>query len=189
MNTIAGTFRQGVAVTGLGVYLKNRVSGDAVTAGTATGYVTIDNGNQNPISVAPAHKARGEWTFNLTAGEMGGKVVAVQIEHPEADTVHLTLSTQPGDIDAIAGDETAASNLAAGARQLTPFTVGPAPTSTSIPTNISGAPFTTTDHFEGSIVQINQERRRVYGSSGSPVVLTTAEFQSVPSQNDPGVIC
>ena len=188
MITFAGTFRRGVAVAGLGVYLKDKATGAPVITGTATGYITIDNGDMNPISVAPAHKDRGFWTFGLSIPEMTGTKISGQIEHPDADPVPFVISTDSADIGAIADDSTAATNLAAGARGLVPFTVGASPTATTIPTGLTGLPYTNPNHFEGALAVINGERRTIYGSSGSPVVLTTDAFNSVPSQNDPGVI-
>ena len=92
------------------------------------------------------------------------------------------------DTTAINGDTGASASLASGANQLEPIVVGASPTATSIPTQITGAPFTTADHYEGRNVTINKETRRINASSGSPVVLTTDAFNSVPSQNDVGVI-
>lgn len=188
MITFAGIFRSGVAASGLGVYLKNKATGAPVISGTAAGYISIDDGDQNPISIAPTHKARGFWTFGLSQAEMTGAKIAGQIEHPDADPVPFVISTDTADVGAIAGDSGAAVNLAAGANGLVPFIVGAGPSATSIPTGLTGAPYTNTDHFESAIVVINGERRTIYGSSGSPVVLTTDAFNSVPSQNDIGVI-
>ena len=89
---------------------------------------------------------------------------------------------------AIADNSGAAGNLAAGANELYPFTVGAGVTTTSIPTGITGAPYTDPDHFAGRVCNVNRAMRKILASGGSPVVLTTTAFPTAPSQNDPGVI-
>lgn len=106
------------------------------------------------------------------------------------DRVVASLSNgrTPADTQALDDDTAAVTNLAAGSNQLRPFVVGTSPSATSIPTDITGAPYTDTDHYQHRVVTINEETKKIVGSSGSPVVLTVTDFVSVPSQGDAGVI-
>lgn len=87
-------FKRNQAVTGLPFALINATSGAAVTTGTATGYVTKDGGAQATITAVPVHEGNGQWTCDLTAGEMDGLNVGLLFTHASAIPVHFTIRTE-----------------------------------------------------------------------------------------------
>jgi hypothetical protein len=80
-------------VTGLAVVLVDKSTGAAVTSGTTTVYLTQDGGTQGAIAGAATHEGNGQWTFNLTAGEMTADLVALVAVNTAAAPVGLAIKT------------------------------------------------------------------------------------------------
>jgi hypothetical protein len=81
------------AVTGFSFGLVNKDTGEAVTTGSVTGYVTLDGGTQAVLSDTAVHEGNGQWSINLTAAEMNGDVVGVLFTHTDAIPVQFTIKT------------------------------------------------------------------------------------------------
>ena len=87
-------FKKNTAVTGFPFGLVSATDGSAITSGTPVGYVTLDGGAQTAIGdVTPVHEGNGQWTFDLTAGEMNGDIVGFLVIHASAINVHFTIRT------------------------------------------------------------------------------------------------
>jgi hypothetical protein len=88
------TFKKNTAVTGFPFTLIATADGSAITTGTPVGYVTLDGGAQAAIGdVTPVHEGNGQWTFDLTAGEMNGDIVGFLVIHTSAINVHFVIKT------------------------------------------------------------------------------------------------
>lgn len=88
------SFKKNTAITGFPFTLIATADGAAITTGTPVGYVTLDGGTQAAIGdVTPVHEGNGQWTFDLTAGEMNGDIVGFLIIHTSAVNVHFTMKT------------------------------------------------------------------------------------------------
>ncbi len=88
-------FKKNNAVTGFSFALVNKTSGSAVTSGTVNGYISKDGGAQGSLANNPAHKGNGQWSINLTAGEMNADVIGLLFVHTDAVPVHFTIKTEP----------------------------------------------------------------------------------------------
>lgn len=86
-------FKKNSGVVGFPFALVARADGSAVTTGTATAYVTKDGGIQATVAAAPVHEGNGQWTVDLTAGEMNGDVVGLLVTHASAIPVHFAIRT------------------------------------------------------------------------------------------------
>ena len=96
------SFLKNTAVTGFSVGLVNVSDGSDITTGTPVGYYTLDGGTQTAIAdVTPVHEGNGQWTFDLTAGEMNGDVVGLTFTHTSAKTEHFTIKTVTTDLHTI----------------------------------------------------------------------------------------
>ena len=87
------SFKQNTAVTGLTFGLVSATDGSAITTGTVTGYYTLDGGTQATITASPVHEGNGQWSANLTAGEMNGAIVGLLFTHASAIPVSFTIKT------------------------------------------------------------------------------------------------
>jgi len=88
------SFKKNTAVTGFTVGLVSATDGSDITTGTPVGYYTIDGGTQTAIGdVTPVHEGNGQWSFDLTAGEMNGDVVGLVFTHATGITVQHTIKT------------------------------------------------------------------------------------------------
>jgi hypothetical protein len=88
-------FKKNNAVAGFSFVLVNKANGSAVTSGTINGYITKDGGVQASLANNPAHKGNGQWSINLTAGEMNADCVGLLFVHTDAVPVHFTIKTEP----------------------------------------------------------------------------------------------
>ena len=87
-------FKKNTAVTGFSVGLVSATDGSDITTGTPVGYYTLDGSTQTAIAdVTPVHEGNGLWSFDLTAGEMNGDIVALTFTHASAITQHFTIKT------------------------------------------------------------------------------------------------
>lgn len=87
-------FKKNTAVTGFSLGLVSATDGSAITTGTPVGYTTLDGGTQTAIGdVTPVHEGNGQWSFDLTAGEMNGDIVGLVFTHASAIPVHFTIKT------------------------------------------------------------------------------------------------
>ena len=87
-------FKKNTAVTGFPFHLVALADGSDVTTGTPVGYYLLDGATQTAIAdVTPVHEGNGEWSFDLTAGEMNGDVVGLTFVHTLAITAHFTIKT------------------------------------------------------------------------------------------------
>jgi len=87
-------FKKNTAVTGFTVGLVDASDGSDITTGTPVGYYTLDGGTQTAIGdVTPVHEGNGQWSFDLTAGEMNGDVVGLTFTHASAITASFTIKT------------------------------------------------------------------------------------------------
>lgn len=89
------SFKKNTAVTGFTVGLVSATDGSDITTGTPVGYYTLDGGIQTAIGdVTPVHEGNGQWSFDLTAGEMNGDIVGLTFTHASAITAHFTIKTE-----------------------------------------------------------------------------------------------
>lgn len=84
---------KGQKVVGFTFALINKTTGDPITAGTVTGYVTIDGGTQTALTNSPVHEGNGQWSVTLTAAEMNGDVIGLIFTHANAVPANLTIHT------------------------------------------------------------------------------------------------
>lgn len=88
------SFKKNTAVTGFPVHLISSTDGSDITTGTPVGYYLLDGGTQTAIGdVTPVHEGNGQWTFDLTTGEMNGDIVGLLFTHASAITAHFTIKT------------------------------------------------------------------------------------------------
>jgi len=86
-------FKKNAAVVGFPFGLISKTDGSAITTGTATGYVVKDGGVQATIAGTITHEGNGQWSVDLTAGEMNGDVVGLIFTHASAIPAHFTIRT------------------------------------------------------------------------------------------------
>jgi len=103
-------FKKNTAVTGFAFTLVNKADGSPITSGTVTGYYLLDGGTQGTIAGTPVHEGNGQWSVNLTAGEMNGDVVGLLFTHANAVAVHFTIRTTTQLVSECAPSSTALSN-------------------------------------------------------------------------------
>jgi hypothetical protein len=75
------------------VVLVDKSTGAAITSGTVTVYITKDGGAQATIAGSAVHEGNGQWSFNLTAGEMNADVVGLAITHTSIAPLGITIKT------------------------------------------------------------------------------------------------
>lgn len=87
-------FEKGKAVEGFPFEMIDK-SGDPITTGTVTGYITKDGGTQEPISMVPVHEGNGQWSVNLSAAEMNADILGLLFTHDGGNYVpqHFTIKT------------------------------------------------------------------------------------------------
>lgn len=87
-------FEKGKAVEGFPFEMINK-SGDPITTGTVTGYITKDGGTQERISMVPVHEGNGQWSVNLSAAEMNADIIGLLFTHGGGNYVpqHFTIKT------------------------------------------------------------------------------------------------
>lgn len=70
-------------------------SGDALTTGVVSGYITKDGGTQESLSMVPVSEGRGQWSVNISAAEMNANIIGLLFEHDGGDFVpqHFTIKT------------------------------------------------------------------------------------------------
>jgi len=92
------SFLRNQAVTGFTFALVNKTSGAALTggAGAVSKYYTLDGGTQASISGSVAEEGNGQYSVNLTAGEMNGAVVGLLFTHASAIPIQFTIKTVGG---------------------------------------------------------------------------------------------
>ena len=86
-------FKKNMAVTGFTFGMINASDGSAITSGTVSGFVIIDGGIQTALTNSPVHEGNGQWSVNLTAGEMNGDVVGLVFTHASGIPVYFTIRT------------------------------------------------------------------------------------------------
>lgn len=87
------SFKKNTAVTGFTFGLISATDGSAITTGTPAGYNTLDGGSQGSIAGTPVHEGNGQWSVDLTAGEMNGGLVGLLFTHASAIPVSFTIKT------------------------------------------------------------------------------------------------
>lgn len=137
-------FRRNIAVTGFTLGFVNATTGAAVTTGTPTGFVTLDGGVQAAIAGAFVHEGNGQWSVNLTAGEMNGVIVGLVFVLATAINVHFTIKTVLVDADnattfGLTNLDAAVASRMATYTQPTGFLAATFPGSVASPTNITAA--------------------------------------------------
>lgn len=209
--------RKNVANQVIGAHLVDAAGAD-VTTGITTVYFTGDNGTRASIGTATHKgggdwtidtglAANSNFNHILAGWENPNAVNLAQNIYPtslnpdasyalESTSQDLSSRIPPALIDDridanmsyLIGVEQYALNLGGGASQVINFLVGASASSTSIPTDITISPYTNPNHFKDRVVSIDGETKKILASGGSPVVLTTSAFVSVPPQNRLGVI-
>ena len=66
------------------------------SAGAVSKYYTLDGGTQASISGSVAEEGNGQYSVNLTAGEMNGAIVGLLFTHASAIPVQFTIKTTGG---------------------------------------------------------------------------------------------
>ena len=87
-------FYKNEPVTGFPFGLVNKSTGDAITSGTVTIYITLDGGTQFQAAYDPDHEGNGQWTTNFTANEFNADLVGIQITHVDAIPQHFSIRTE-----------------------------------------------------------------------------------------------
>lgn len=87
-------FIKGQAVEGFPFEMIDK-SGDAITTGIVTGYMTKDGGTQEAISMVPVHEGNGQWSVNLSAAEMNADIIGLLFTHDGGNYIpqHFTIKT------------------------------------------------------------------------------------------------
>lgn len=116
--------RKNVAGQSISKSLISKTTGDAVTSGTTSVYVTGDNGTQTAGGGTVAHKGNGEWSYAPTQAETNYTHIAYTFVNSSAVTETVNVYTVGQDFTAaqlaanvtqISGDSVAADNLEAAA--------------------------------------------------------------------------
>lgn len=71
--------------------LINKVTGDAVTSGTVTVFITKDGGAQAAATNSPTHNGNGEWLLDITGSERDAGYTAITINHNDIVPQHFTI--------------------------------------------------------------------------------------------------
>lgn len=87
------SFKRNVAVTGFTVGMVNKTDGSAITSGTVNGFATKDGGSQTALTNALTHEGNGQWSVDLTAGEMDASVVGLVFTHASGIPQQITIKT------------------------------------------------------------------------------------------------
>jgi hypothetical protein len=69
-------------------------NGDAVTTGTTTVYVTIDNGTQTIGTGSVVHEGNGQWSYAPTKDETNGDLIIFLFTNPAAISVQFNVYTE-----------------------------------------------------------------------------------------------
>lgn len=85
-----------IAVTGFTFGMIHKVTGEAITYGVVSGYVTINGGSQTLLTNSPVHEGNGQWSVDLTADEMNGEVIGLCFIHTNAIPCYCTIRTESG---------------------------------------------------------------------------------------------
>ncbi len=85
--------RRGVAVTGFPFLMLDRATSAPITSGTVNGYRLIDGGTQTALTNSCVHEGNGQWSVNLTAAEMDGRVIGFLFTHSSGVNVGFTIPT------------------------------------------------------------------------------------------------
>ena len=88
-------FVRGQPITGFPFGLVDKSTGDAITSGTVSVYVTLDGGTQFQTGHTPVHEGNGQWTTNFTGTETDGDLIGIAIVHVDAIPQHFTVQTIP----------------------------------------------------------------------------------------------
>lgn len=137
-------FKRNTAVTGFTVGFINVTTGAPVTTGTPSGFSTLDGGTQTAIAGAFTHEGLGQWSVNLTAGEMNGAIVGLVFTLTNAINVFFTIKTVLVDPDnvttyGLTNLDAAVSSRMATYTQPTGFLAATFPGTVASPTNITAA--------------------------------------------------
>ena len=87
-------FYKNEPVTGFPFGLVHKDTGNAVTTGTVTIYITQDGGTQFQAAYVPDHEGNGQWTTNFSANEFNADLVGIIITHPDSIPQHFSIKTE-----------------------------------------------------------------------------------------------
>lgn len=104
------SFKKNTAVTGFPFALISATDGSAITSGTPVLYYTLDGGAQATVAGSATHEGNGQWSVNLTAGEMNGDVVGLLCTITGGIPVHYTIKTDTKIVSELADVTTAQVN-------------------------------------------------------------------------------
>lgn len=87
-------FEKGKAIEGFPFEMIDK-SGDPITTGIVSGFITKDGGTQEPLSMVPTHEGNGQWSVNLSAAEMNADMIGLLFNHDGGNFVpqHFTIKT------------------------------------------------------------------------------------------------
>lgn len=83
--------KKNVAVTGFTFSMINKWSGEPITTGTVTGYITHEGGTQAAIDGTCAHLGNGQWKADLTAAEMNADLIGLLFVHDDGVPVNFVI--------------------------------------------------------------------------------------------------
>jgi hypothetical protein len=86
------SFEKGVAVEGFPFAMIDK-SGDPVTSGVVSGFITKDGGTQNALDGTPEHEGNGQWSVNISAAEMTADILGLVFTHSSAVNQNYTIAT------------------------------------------------------------------------------------------------
>lgn len=86
-------FIKGVAVEGFPFELVNKTTGAGITSGTVGAWITQDGGIQIALTGTSVHEGNGQWTINLSAGEMNADMIGLLFTHADGVPQGYRIST------------------------------------------------------------------------------------------------
>jgi len=179
-------FKKNTAVTGFSVGLVSATDGSDITTGTPVGYYTLDGGAQTAIGdVTPVHEGNGLWSFDLTAGEMNGDIVALTFTHTSAITAHFTIKTDTKLVSEL--NDIAATAIVSGGAINT--TTGAVDNVTTVATTTTNTDMRGTDNaaLATALATAQTDLDTITGSDGVTLATTQALYAPSKAGDDMGL--
>lgn len=86
------SYERGVAINAFPFGLVSRSTGQDITSGPVTIYITKD-GIQSLLTGTPEYEGNGQWTVSITSVEMDADIIGLVITHADAITSSFTIKT------------------------------------------------------------------------------------------------
>jgi hypothetical protein len=96
------SWRKNVAIQGFTFGMLNKVTGFPVVTGSVSGFITINGGSQAALTNQPTHEGNGQWSVDITAGEMNSEIIGLCFIHDDAIPCYCTIKTESGGSNTVA---------------------------------------------------------------------------------------